>query len=231
MKQSRHIIHLGINFVTIPAPIITHQSLLAFQQAIISHGLDFVRVENPGRRIVLTRNDPSSLQITVGRLEAQVGQVLIVAPHPREPLDLFVQETEAALGAFEAVWPAQSRQIIRTDSTIRELRETTSMHAFQELWEKRLGQPSQALASFERPIRGGGLRFVMDPLPNEDEPVQVEVKIESFLQDTTKIYVETQFIWLKPTTPGTPFAARERLSQLNSYVENQVYAFLSGETE
>jgi len=164
-------------------------------------------------------------------LEPQVGQILVVAPNPKGSLNLFIQEMEAALKAFEAVWPAQNRQVIKSDATLRELHETTSQHAFQELWEKRLGQPTQSLAVFERPIRGGGLRFVMDPIPNEDEPVQIEVKIESFLGDTSKIFVETQFIWLKPTAPGTPIEPGERLSQMNAYIEKQVHRFLSGENK
>jgi len=228
--QSRYIIHLGINFVTIPAPVVTRQSSLAFQAAIGESGLDFVRAENPENQIILTRESPSPLQVMVGLLEPQVGQVRIVAPNPKGSLELFVQEAEAALEAFAAVWPAKNRQIIRSDGAIRELRETSAAHAFQELWESRLGQTSQALAVFGRPIRGGGLRFVMDPLPAEPEPVQIEVKIESFLSDTKKMFVETQFVWLKPTDPGAPFAARERLSQMNSYVEEQVQAFLSGGT-
>jgi hypothetical protein len=227
----RYIFHLGINFVTIPAPMITRQSALAFQQAVISRGLDFVRAENPKNRIILTRETPSPLQVTVGVLEPQVGQVLAVAPKPMGTLDLFINEVEATLEAFEAVWPAQNRQIIKSDGTIRELHEIVGKHAFQELWERRLGQPSEALAAFGRPIRGGGLRFVMEPLQNEDEPVQIEVKIESFLRDTTKVFVETQFTWLKATQPGEPFAVRERLSQMNSYIENQVYDFISGETQ
>ncbi len=227
--HSRYLIHLGINFITIPPPMVTKQSLLAFQQAIISSGLDFVKVENPENQIVLTRKAPSPLQISVRMSESQ-GQVLIVAPHPQGGLELFIQEVEAALGAFEAVWPAQNRQIIKSDGTIRELRETTSEHAFQELWEKRLGQPTQSLATFERSIRGGGLRFVMGPLPSEDDPTHIEVKIESFLSDTTKIFVETQFVWPTPTAPGAPFAVRERLTQMNEYIENQVNTFLSGET-
>jgi hypothetical protein len=226
--HSRRIIHLGINFVTIPAPTVTRQSSLAFQQAVASTGLDFVRAENPESRIIITRESPSPLQITVARLEPQVGQLLIVSPHPKGALELFIQEAEAAIEAFETVWPAQNRQIIKSDGTIRELHETTSKHAFQELWEKRLGQPSQALEAFNRPIRGGGLRFVMDPLPNEERPAQIEVKIESFLSDTTKVFVETQFVWSMPTNPGTPFDARERLLVMNTYVENQVRTFIAG---
>ena len=229
--HSRYVTHLGINFITIPVPVISHQTNLLFQQAVISHGLEFIRTENPKNQIVLTRESPSPLQVTVSVLEPQVGQVLVVAPNPKVSLELFIQEAEAALEAFEEVWSAQGRQIIRCDATIRELHETTSKHAFQELWEQRLGQSSQALATFGRPIRGGGLRFVMDPLPNETEPIQIEVKIESFLRDTTKIFVESQFIWSMPTPPGTPLDVRGRLSQMNSYIQSQVYSFLSGETK
>lgn len=227
--HSRYVIHVGINLLTIPAPVITHQSSLAFQQAIIANGLEYTRVENLTDKIVLTREKPSVLQVVVGSLEPQIGQVLVVAPHPKGSLELFIQEAEAVLKAFDAVWPARNRQIIKSDATLRELHETTSEHAFQELWEKRLGQKPQSLSVFGRPIRGGGLRFVMDPLPHEEEPVQIEVKIESFLRDTSKIFVETQFIWIRPTAPGAGMNVRDRLSQINSYVQEQVGAFLLGE--
>ena len=229
MKPQYIVIHTGINFITIPVPIITHQSYLAFQQAILANGLEYVRAENPKGRIILTREAPSPLQIVVSLLD-QVGQILIVA-QPKRSLELFIQEAEAAIEAFKTVWPEQYRQIITSEGTIRQLYETTSEHAFQELWENRLGQPTQSLATFERPIRGGGLRFVMDPLPDDDKPTRIEIKIESFLRDTTKIFVETQFVWPKATIPGTPFNVRERLGQINSYSEKQVYAFLSGETK
>jgi hypothetical protein len=225
----RYILHLGINFVTIPAPIITPQSALAFQQAVITSGLDYVRAENPKGQVILTRETPSPLQITVSALEPQVGQILVVAPNPKGTLDLFIKEAEAAVEAFETVWRAQNRQIIKSDGTIRELHAIAGKHAFQELWERRLGQSSEALAAFGRPVRGGGLRFVMDPLQDEDKPVQIEVKIESFLRDTTKMFVETQFTWLKATQPGAPFAVREKLYQMNSYIEHHVYNFISGE--
>jgi hypothetical protein len=225
--NSRLVIHTGINFLTIPMPIVSRSTYLAFQQAVFENGLEFIRAENPQNRIVLTRETPSVLQITINTLEPQMGQILVVAPQPKGSMELFIQESESAISAFEKVWPAQNRQIIKADATIRELYETTYQHAFQELWEKRLGQSSQALAPFGRPIRGGGLRFVMDPI-QEEMPAQIEVKIESFLQDTKKIFVETQFTWPIPTTQGAPFDVRERLTRMNAYIENQVSSFMTG---
>ncbi|MBE3142684.1 MAG: hypothetical protein IMZ61_02005 [Planctomycetes bacterium] len=69
----------------------------------------------------------------------------------------------------------------------------------------------------------------MDPI-QEEMPAQIEVKIESFLLDTKKIFVETQFTWPMPTNPGAPFGVRERLSQMNAYIEKQVSFFMTGDS-
>ena len=226
--QSRVIIHAGINFLTLPMPVVLPQTQLAFQQAVLANGLEFTRVEFPKNTVSLLRDTPYPLQIAVSAIDPQMGQLLVVTPQPKGSLGLFVQEAEAAVQAYETVWPATNRQIVHADATIRELYETTSQHAFQELWESRLGQSSQALATFGRPIRGGGLRFVMDPI-QEDLPVQIEVKIESFLKDTTKIFVETQFTWPIPTAPNSPFNVKDRIKSLNDYIEAHILPFVSGE--
>jgi hypothetical protein len=230
--HSRVIIRAGINFITIPASMINTSTLLAFQQAVVSNGLEYNKLETQKNGVILFRDSPSPLQITVNMLEPPMGQLLVVALQSKGSLafELFTQEVEAVIQSYEAVWPAPNRQVIKADADIQELYETTSPHAFQELWEKRLGQPSQSLAAFGRPIRGGGLRFVMEPI-QEEMPVQIEVKIESFLRDTTKVFVETQFVWPVPTKPGTPFDARQRLTYMNEYIKNQINAFLSGESK
>jgi hypothetical protein len=226
--QSRKIVHAGINFMSIPVPLIIPQTLLAFQQAVMAQGLEYNRVEAPKNTISLLRDAPYPLQITVSAHEPQIGQLLILTPQPKGSLDLFIKEAEAAVQAYESVWTVSNRQIVHADATIRQLYETTSQHAFQELWESRLGQSSQALSAFGRPVRGGGLRFVMDPVA-EDLPAQIEVKIESFLLDTTKIFVETQFTWPIPSLPQSPFNIRERIEKMDSYIEANVQSFISGE--
>lgn len=226
--QSRVIIHMGINFYSIPMPLINSQTLLAFQQAIMEEGLEYSRVESPKNAISLLRDAPSPLQITVSTPESQVGQLLIIAPNQKGTLELFIQEAEAAVQAYEKVWTVSSRQLVRADATIRELYETTSDHAFQELWESRLGQPPEALGVFGRPIRGGGLRFVME-LGEEDLPAQIEVKVESFLNDTKKIFVETQFTWPIPSEPHLEFNVRKRIDTMNTYIKTHIQPFISGE--
>ena len=70
----------------------------------------------------------------------------------------------------------------------------------------------------------------MDPI-QEELPVRIEIKIESFLMDTTKIFVETQFSWQVPTPPGSPFEVRMRLEKINTFIANNVIQFLSGGTK
>jgi hypothetical protein len=224
--HSRRLIHIGLNFIIVPPPQITRQTYLLFQQAVVSQGLEYQNSEFPGNQIILVRTVPSPFQISVGTPDKQVGQVLIVAPELVTPIDTFIDETKAALAAFEDVWPTQHRQIIHGDATIRELYETTSEHAFQELWENRLGQSTQTLAAFGKPLLGGGLRFVMAPTSEEIDPVQIEVKIESWLRDSSKIFVETQFAW---NSPSTQFQAAERLTEMNKYIESKVRSFITGE--
>ena len=225
--DSRSVVHIGINFLTAPPPVVGLQQSLAFQQAILASGLEFVRVENPPNGIQIVREAPYPLHITAGLVEQGAGQLLCISPQPRGSLELFIQEVEAALSAFETTWPAPNRQLLRCDATLRELHDASTPHAFQEIWEGRLGQPLQALAPFARPVRGGGLRLVLEPLPGEADPLQIELRIESYLRDPSKLYLEIQMNWLRPQPPAAPFDPRRRLTQLNGFVEESLYGFLN----
>ncbi|MEW6232659.1 MAG: hypothetical protein AB1566_10155 [Chloroflexota bacterium] len=226
--ESRVIIHMGINFVVSPVPTIDVQSSLKFQQSLVTRGIEFAKVEFKEREIAVVREAPTRLEIKVAAISpSPVGQLLIVAPDPRRVLTLFNKEAEAIVEAFESTWPAKKRQIISSDATLRDLYEASGEHAFQELWETRLRQSPGSLAVLGRPVLGGGLRFVMPPLPDEPEPVQIEVKIESFLRDTKKIYVETQFTWPQPMSPGAPFPVN-RLNQVNEYIEGKIIPLITG---
>ena len=230
--DSRQTIHIGINFVFSPLPTIDAQSKVRFQQSLLTSGIDFARTDSKEREVFVLRETPSRLEIRVVAMPgAPVGQLLVVSPDPKTELELFAKDAEAIVEAFEATWPAQNRQIISTDVTLRDLYEATGEHAFQELWEKRLKQAPTSLARLGHPVLGGGLRFVMPPRAEDPEPVQIEVKIESFLQDTKKIFVETQFVWPSPKAPGAPFGIKERLQQVDRYVEDNVELFIVGGNE
>ena len=227
--QSQRIIHVGINFLSYPSPVISPHTSLAFQGKILSHGLEFSNITQLENKIQVIRDIPTPLHLTVATLDPSIGQLVIVAPNPKRPLDNFINEAEASVEAFLETWPAQNRQIIKVDATIRELNQTTGEHAFQELWENLLKQPADALKAFRRPVRGGGLRFVLMPAPEEPDPAAIEVKIESYLHDSSMIFVEAQFVWPNPSPPGTPFNIRDRLIHMNQYIQDQVHSFIHGE--
>ena len=221
-------IHLGINFLTAPRPILTQQKMLEFQQAIINNGLEFSRVEQNPEVINIIRDSISPLTIRVISTNQPLGQIIVIAEFPKSPLNLFVEEACSAIDAFNDVWGSDKRQVLGGDTTLRELIETTSQHAFQELLEERLEQNAKALAIFERPIRGGGLRFVLDPKPDDLHSSQLEVKIESYLQDSTKIYVEVQSRW-QSFEPQSDFDVKNRLDEVQTFLGEKVHKFLSGD--
>jgi hypothetical protein len=225
--ETRRQIHLGINFVLVPSPDVNRRTGLAFQDALVQESIVFEQVHYGEGDLRIVRDQPP-LQIVVASPPNQpTGQLLIIAPNPSRPLESFVQETEFIVGAFQAVWSSPQRQIIRRDVTIRDLYET-DQHAFQELWETRLGQSEHALGVFGRKVLGGGLRFVMPPEPGK--PAQIEVKIESYLKDTSKVFVETQFAWHASTPPDVSFEPRARLREVNEYAKGQVVDFMKGES-
>lgn len=226
--ESRVTIHMGINFVVSPMPTIDMERNLNFQESLVRQGIDFSKVDFKERQILVIREAPTPLHVKVAALGPPTGQLLILAPHPQRPLSLFVREAEAVIEAFCSTWPEERRQIISCDATLRDLYEASGEHAFQELWETRLGQSRASLEILGRPVLGGGLRFVMPPQADDPDAVQMEVKIESFLRDTKKVFVETQFTWPTPRPPGAAFNPRDRLQQVDAYVDNQVVSFITG---
>lgn len=232
-KFSGQLYHVGVNLFLIPGAAITNQSQLTFQQEIRAVGLDFstFNVNPQNNAINVIRSEPSSpLQITVAMAQPPVSQLTIIAPMPKTGIDMFYDEAEAVVKAYQTVWSAPAWQIIRCDATVRELHETDSDHAFKELWEKRLKQTPADLKAFDKPLIGGGLRFVLGPKPEDKQPIQIEVKVESFLSNARKMFIETQFIWLQPSEPAPEINVRERLVELKNYVENNVLGFMEGGT-
>ncbi len=228
--DSRQTIHMGINFVFSPMPVLNPHSYIDFQHSLLTHGIEVSKAQfTEQREIVVVRESPTSLEVKVAPVgPPAIAQLLILAPTPSRELESFAKDAEAVVMAFESTWSEPTRQLIQCDVTLRDLFETSSEHAFQELWEMRLGQPPDSLAALGRPVLGGGLRFVMPSVPGEPEPVTIEVKIESFLRDTKKVFVETQFVWPTAVSAPAQFDPVSRLRKVDDYVEHQVLSFVVG---
>jgi len=133
---------------------------------------------------------------------APVGQLLMVsaidladsAATAGVSEKLFCEAAETATELLREVWP-EIQQVVSRDAAVRLLLDSGHDHAFQYLWAERFAQPEEHLAIFGRSIRGGGLRVVMGPAPDEADPKEVEAKIESFLAEPRQLWVETQMRW------------------------------------
>ena len=110
------------------------------------------------------QNQSSSLEIKLLNVGPQVVQLVILLSHPEYSIELVEEEVDRIVGIFNNIWPTSGKQLIGCDATIRTLFDSTSKHAFQEIWETRLNQKKEELGILGRPIQGGGIRFVLPPI-------------------------------------------------------------------
>lgn len=220
------LIHAGINFIFSPAPDTSQRKGLDLQRALIENGVDVAEAKYPNSDIVVLCKHPVIAEIKMAQVGPNVGQFLIVASHHPGSVNIFGQQAASIVRAFRDTWPdiAKNLQLVTCDTTLRFLYETEAEHAFGELWETRLGQSPRALHSLGS-VLGGGLRFVIPPMSSQQDPHMTEVKIESFLQDTSKLFVETLFKW-EPISQNNSLDPERRLRDVNEYIENQVAEFM-----
>lgn len=232
LEKTRRTIHLGVNFVVAPAPDLAGGKYLDFQRRLAQEKIEFGKATKSDTQAVFVREGPTKLKVQVGEVAQQaVGQLLVVAGAQVDSTSVeagitssvFSEEAEVVTDVFEEVWPEQ-RQVVSRDATLRLLFDSGVPHAFQYLWERRFGQAEQSLSEIGRPVLGGGLRLVMPPIPEED--YGAEVKIESFLRDPSKIFVETGLRWSKPVGEGT-LDPRSMVTALETFTQNRVIPFIT----
>lgn len=227
--DTRQTIHKGIGFVFTSFVGIEKKANLTFQHALLERGLDLNTTQYGEGRLVIVCEKPAVLEIRIETPGPGLGQLAIIGPHGTHHGDMFEREAEAVVQAFNDTWYEASRQILSAEVTLRDLFESSYEHAFQELWMYRLNQPEDALSALGRPVLGGGIRFVMPPLEGDQPPCNIDVRIESYLRDTKKIFVETQFGWPVPTASGAPMDAPEKLAIADDYVDKNVIPFILGD--
>ena len=226
--DSRQILHMGINFVISPTPAIDMDTHMRFQQSLFDRGIEFSGITFKDREIAVERQEPNHLAVKVMATNPPaIGQLLIISPQATSDLGLFAREAVAVVEAFNSTWPSEN-QTIASDVTFRDIFETTADHAFQELWEERLGRSNAELQSLGWSIQAGGLRFVVPPNPEESDPITIEIKIESFLRDPKKIWVQTTFNWVKPMPVEATMDPEKQLRQVDVYIEETVVPFIMG---
>ena len=221
--------HFGVNFILAPAPTVTNASFIGFQSALArpERGLAFDQAtrKEDGSVLQLVRQK-SPLQVTVQTVGPGVCQLLIIAPNPAQPIEDFVSEAELVCEAFYESWPSP-KTLIHRDGALRRLYPMgADVHAFQYLWQRRLHQADEAIQVFERPVLGGGIRLVFPPAPEADDDAMFELKVESFLQDPSQLFVEVTAAWNKPLAPGTSPAPKAILDAIERFADGPVEQFI-----
>jgi hypothetical protein len=227
--DSRQSIYFGVNYIVAIPWTGDKSKQLDFQRVLLEQQLDFPEVKAGERTLTLIRKEQSSLKIQISSLGPQVSGIRVSSEGPYD-VELFAKEAEEAYAAYHKIWVERPCHIVQCEAMTRHLYSCDD-HAFKYLWETRLGQKADDFRRLgERPVLGGGLRLVIPPISNEPEPNQIEIKIESFLKESRKMFIETLFVW-PPTQPrlldqNSKFDPEFRLKCVVEYATNEVWNFL-----
>ena len=226
-KETRKTIYAGVNYIVSPPPTMGLESRLEFQRQLSEVNIELTEIKFDNQRLLGVRSNQMPVQVTVGLLAPTIGQLLIVAPElGGRTIEHFGGEACDIFKSFANIWPR--RQFLSCDVTIRDLYDADNEHAFQEIWEGLLHQPGDRMNAFGRPILGGGLRFVMPQIDNDTSKPVIEVKVESFLQDTQKVYLDVSCTWPSPQPPDFPLDPDSRINYVDNFIQNQVIKFVLG---
>lgn len=237
IEHSRQTIQFTVGFLIGPALELDEQRIAAFRARLEEEDIRFEHAEHVDNSLVLARTAPSSFQVQM--VSGQVGggpepvpvtQIVIATAVGQDvPVAAVAEFADAAHEVTDIardVWP-EMEFVLGWNTGVRSLFASSTEHSFQYLWEQRLGQDTQELSVFGRPILGGGLRLMFPPGQGEGEQYQAEVRVESFLEDVRRLYVEVNL------ASGTP----EPINALNptvliqateAFVDERLLPFLRG---
>ncbi|EMO75571.1 hypothetical protein LEP1GSC127_1944 [Leptospira kirschneri str. 200801925] len=190
MNRNRNIIHVGLSDLFLPITVRSKSEIFQFQSNLEELGIEITGTNYASNQNVLTRQlSQSVLTIQILNAGPNITQLLVVSENPEVSLESIEEDFERVLEAFDKVWSIQGKNVVKSDLTVRLLTDSSTEHAFGEIWEKRLRQSRDGLQQLGRPILGGGLRFVLPPLNNQDpEDHGIEIKIESFFRIPQSFY-------------------------------------------
>ncbi|HUW18064.1 MAG TPA: hypothetical protein VMW16_02045 [Sedimentisphaerales bacterium] len=227
-RESRQSIYFEVSYVIASEWSCDTMQRLDFQKSLAERQLDFPQTNVGPNNFILVRLEPSALQVKAALLGPRVSSISISSKRPVHSLNLFNKEAEAVCDAYHQTWLKQQCQILQCNARIQHLY-SCHEHAFKYLWEQRLGQQPQDFSYLgKRPVLGGGLRLVMPPLKEDVEPVQIELKIESFFPELGKMFIETSFLWPQPRLlkKDEKFDPELRLKRVEKYALNEVCDFV-----
>ncbi|MBI5119232.1 hypothetical protein HZA56_22420 [Candidatus Poribacteria bacterium] len=230
LVNTARVIHIGLNYVIAPKRPLTVDEKLAFQKELSMIGLEAEKTaKKEGGVGIKASYEGTTVIVETFMNSPNTGQLLILMPENPNSV-LFSKIAEAVGEIYIRIFTDPKPQVFaQKDGSIRKLYSCSPEypHAFQYIWEKMLGKSPEELSVLGKPILGGGLRFVMPPTPNE--PIETQVKIESFIQDPKLLWVEATMKWLQPEEVGTNFPAGELYARLNDFIDKNVAKLMSAQ--
>lgn len=229
-RQSKTSVFFNVGFLLASPWPADRTKTVDFQKALLESGLEFSQTASRGNSFILTRTDPSNLQVKLESPGPQVSAVNITAQNPQYDLEAFIHDADAVTDAYQKTFPAQQYQLIQRSARINHLY-SCQAHAFKYLWEDRLGQsPDDFKTLGRRPVAGGGLRFILPPHAAEGhEPYSIEIRVGSAMREPGKLVIETVFVWPKPhvVTTEQKFELGSLLNEVEQYAAEEVFSFLT----
>lgn len=233
-RQSKTTVHLSVQYLLAGQWAPERARTVEFEKALLENGLDFAQTQTRDNSFTLIRTQPSHLQVKLDSPGPQVVSLLVLTSNPQYEREMFSRDAEAVTHAFSKTWPADHYQVLTVTSKIHHLY-SAQTHAFQYLWEERLGQsPEDFRLLGQRPVAGGGLRLIMPPHAVEGgEPTSIEVRVESFLREPQKVFIETAFTWPRPRVirPDQDFEPQRYIDITEQFAAEEVWNFLTRRAE
>jgi len=229
-RESRTSVYFQMSFVLAMRWLAEKSRLVDFEKSLLDRSLEFSQTNSIANSFTMLRTEPSNLQVKLHSPAPQLCSIQIIGVHPGYELEMFSKDCSAVTEGYKSVWSSGQYQIVQATAKIQHLYSSQS-HAFEYLWEQRLGQSPDDFRCFgQRPVAGGGLRLVMPPHAGDgEEPRSIELRIESFLREPRKLMIETAFVWPKPKVlqKDDEFGATAYLAEVESYATNEVWMFLT----
>lgn len=234
IEHSRQTIQFSVGFLVSPALELDEERSDAFRSRLEEEGIRFEHAERTDTALVLARQQPSGLQVQVANGEVagnepiSITQVVIAtALGPEVSVATTPDFADAAHEITDVardVWP-EMEHVLGWNTGLRALLASSTEHSFQYLWEQRLGQPTEELAAFGRPILGGGIRLVFPPGQEPTEQYQADLRVESFLEDVRRLYLELNLAAGTPA-PINAMNPTALIQTTEEFLQDRVIPFL-----
>lgn len=215
-------LHVGVRYA--PSAVLDKQHKQHFQQK-FGEGFDWRRQEYQENAWLLASPQPEGDPRSQLKLSLQPDVVNFEDYFPTGPMDVYSDNLNLALTCVTEVF--NPRIILGTGVVIRLTAQAEGNDARVYLGQRCL-RLDDRLAVLGRPVHAVGLKFLLPPLPGEEQPHwQAEIKIESLIEDVRQLFIEVDARWANPVGWDLGVVA-ERLKTAHTFATGPVIQMIQG---